>query len=1180
MADTATTRTKVFISYSHNDTKHLTQLKKFLITFERQGLIDAWSDQRIGSGQKWFEEIEKALGEAQIAILLISQDFLASDFIHKYELPQMLQAAEKDGLRILPVLLDACTYKETPLADFQMVRLPGKSLTPLSRMKSSEKNELWVQVALDVKNIYNGLNTEDEQVVTEQSPPPSAPVPVPLFPTTPVPSQEPDEAEFMSLYREKVLNDADIAKLQMFGLTHDMMRPLPLSAMYIDARISQDNSSFYKIRSEQRDNDPLKAIQKQRFMLEQRAGSATTPVEAIKKHKRCVILGDPGAGKTTLLKAITVKSLAGSLTDLLDLPIYISLHAFAKTAHTDLFDFMLHMLQNYGIERSLAAAVLRKRLEAGNVLLLLDALDETVIGGDAKLAEASYQQVVEAIKRFLQRYDKISIMVTARKAGYRQRVQMVGFYEFEILDFLPEDIERFIRNWFELYGDQGYLTMAQELIAKLDNRPRIATLAANPLLLSLIVLTYQFSDQQLPENRSQLYQKCIDVLLTVWDAKRDIHRYRGFDVEAQKLLLTTLAEHFHKQGLRYFPKDEVLDLIGDILEDGGKPRNRASDVLNEIASENGLLREQAQDVYGFLHLTFQEYFAAQAISGLDQLLTHLGDPWWEEVTLLYAGKVRDAAPLLEALLDEHAEGAYPEDIFRTKLLQAGRCLATLPNIRGANKGLLRDTILGQLFELLLQPPYAWLRQEIAEILVQIGRAFEDSEIQTQVNVNQRLLAIMANEELDKSLRDAILEALGTYGFKKLGSRLFSLYINKKIRGVYTAYRTLSRLCDYSLLLTMVTYLEDNQHYNEQCELIIDLIVDFGDTTITPRLLKLLEKQSSFNSFSLEEGLIDSLILALGNLGDTSAIPMLQRLYYNPNFALSCFTSLLKLDATHYISEFLAILADPSVNWANKLALAMANLNLLADQRVFAAVLRLCSDPNAMDVQSRATLASIVAKLGKPEINRQLIEMLLNDQVETSIRSSIVTGFGNLNDASILPTLQQLYTSPDLPEELRDALLGTLVSLKDCAVVSDLLERLKKHSSARRIIDTRDAITPIIQCLTPPNTLPLLVDIQLPLYFRQQLARQLADTGDTSIVPALLDIVSNPIIVQEVRANVTYAIGQLAEDEQTVQRLVDLLPTSDIPEEISRALWSICRRAGVTAVKAGMLGSQLKVVHRQ
>jgi internalin A len=101
------TRNQVFISYSHEDTKWHKHLEIHLKPFRRVGSIISWSDEQITSGSKWFEEINSALINAKVAVLLVSRDFLASDFIHENELGPLLKKAERGGFKIL--LMGACS---------------------------------------------------------------------------------------------------------------------------------------------------------------------------------------------------------------------------------------------------------------------------------------------------------------------------------------------------------------------------------------------------------------------------------------------------------------------------------------------------------------------------------------------------------------------------------------------------------------------------------------------------------------------------------------------------------------------------------------------------------------------------------------------------------------------------------------------------------------------------------------------------------------------------------------------------------------------------------------------------------------------------------------------------------------------------------------------------------------
>lgn len=126
-------KNKVFISYSHKDTELLDRLLVHLKPLEKEGVIDTWDDTKIKVGEKWREKIAAALNEAKVAILLISADFLASDFIIENELPPILESAEEKGMKIIPVILRPCRFaRDKNLAHFQALNDPQKPLVTLS----------------------------------------------------------------------------------------------------------------------------------------------------------------------------------------------------------------------------------------------------------------------------------------------------------------------------------------------------------------------------------------------------------------------------------------------------------------------------------------------------------------------------------------------------------------------------------------------------------------------------------------------------------------------------------------------------------------------------------------------------------------------------------------------------------------------------------------------------------------------------------------------------------------------------------------------------------------------------------------------------------------------------------------------------------------------------------------
>lgn len=133
---------RAFISYSHADRHWLERLLTILSPLKTH--FDIWSDERIQPGDQWREEIARALTEAKVAVLLVSSNFLASDFIAKVELPALLEGAEASGSRILWVPVSDCLYEGTAIGSFQAVSDPKR---PLDSLTPSRRQTALVSVA-------------------------------------------------------------------------------------------------------------------------------------------------------------------------------------------------------------------------------------------------------------------------------------------------------------------------------------------------------------------------------------------------------------------------------------------------------------------------------------------------------------------------------------------------------------------------------------------------------------------------------------------------------------------------------------------------------------------------------------------------------------------------------------------------------------------------------------------------------------------------------------------------------------------------------------------------------------------------------------------------------------------------------------------------------------------------
>jgi hypothetical protein len=101
---------KVFVSYSHEDSIFRKEVQKFLVNLEREKLIKIWQDVLINPGDIWEEEIQNSLENADIIILLVSQNFINSTYIYEKEMKKAIKKAEDKSAVIIPVLLKNCDW--------------------------------------------------------------------------------------------------------------------------------------------------------------------------------------------------------------------------------------------------------------------------------------------------------------------------------------------------------------------------------------------------------------------------------------------------------------------------------------------------------------------------------------------------------------------------------------------------------------------------------------------------------------------------------------------------------------------------------------------------------------------------------------------------------------------------------------------------------------------------------------------------------------------------------------------------------------------------------------------------------------------------------------------------------------------------------------------------------------
>jgi len=150
----AARRDQVFISYSHKNKDWLERLQTMIKPLMRKQGLTIWDDTRIKAGATWRDEISQSLAAAKVAVLLVSPEFLASDFIAEKELPPLLSAAQNDGLTVLWVYLSPCLYQESEIETYQAAHDISR---PLDSLSLSEQNSHLVHVCQEIKKAAAGV---------------------------------------------------------------------------------------------------------------------------------------------------------------------------------------------------------------------------------------------------------------------------------------------------------------------------------------------------------------------------------------------------------------------------------------------------------------------------------------------------------------------------------------------------------------------------------------------------------------------------------------------------------------------------------------------------------------------------------------------------------------------------------------------------------------------------------------------------------------------------------------------------------------------------------------------------------------------------------------------------------------------------------------------------------------
>ncbi len=154
----------VFYSYAHVDDAFRAQLEIRLELLRRQNIIEGWSDRKIAPGSNWEEDINFNLKKAQIIILLISPEFLASDYCYETETIFALEQHEKGKAIVVPIIIRPCLWEISNFKHLQVLPRDGKALTLWKNI-----DEAWLNVSKAILSLIQEMVAKAQRAAEEQT---------------------------------------------------------------------------------------------------------------------------------------------------------------------------------------------------------------------------------------------------------------------------------------------------------------------------------------------------------------------------------------------------------------------------------------------------------------------------------------------------------------------------------------------------------------------------------------------------------------------------------------------------------------------------------------------------------------------------------------------------------------------------------------------------------------------------------------------------------------------------------------------------------------------------------------------------------------------------------------------------------------------------------------------------
>ena len=947
------------------------------------------------------------------------------------------------------------------------------------------------------------------------------------------------------------------------------------------------------------------------------------------KHHRLVILGDPGSGKSTLLRYLLLQLIQRAsefvaffpqLTEVLaTVPLYLPLASYADVwfskapGSRSLEDF----LPGYLHENYLGKYVgfLQRQIEQGKAFILLDGLDE--------IPDTSLRlKIVQQVEMFAQAYPGNRFIVTSRIVGYREAPLAAEYQAYTLADFNEEQIKTFTQKWCPAYEcwvkettESQYLKdaatkEAEKLFQATQRNQGVKRLAVNPLLLTILALI-QRQGIDLPSHRVELFELCAMTLLDTWVKAKGLAEAANFRKNDLIKILRPLAFWMHQHpAVGAIPEEELMEqVVKQLLERKialyeEDARELAEQFLNTVHGKTGILIERGKQRYGFLHLTFEEYFAAGELvvrkkDREDFIKNHLHDPRWREVILLAVGIIgllqNDEEGVTElvqkAILDA---GSLFETWLHRDLLFAGLCLADDVGVSIACE----DEIIERIVSLYITSPYNSLRDVLSSVL----RAWRGTRAAIKSarlvipllnkwgTVNQsRSFSIdspsdIVNSKIEVDFADFYKYLIYQYHIAK--NKLLSLYSRYLISHVKANDNTIDQfetvlalLPETSFGIRQTIFTTLRQIGNNEPRIINALLQALSDSnplvrksaalalgqsgSDDPRIVDTLLQALSDSDWNVRYAAIHALGL-IGN-GDPRIVDALLQALSDPDpdvreVGATTFRQI-RSAQTYVIDTLFQALSDSY--WPNRQTAINAFGQIGNNEpRIINALLQALSDSNPL-VRKSAVLALGQSGSDDPHIVDALLQALSDTDWNIRYAAANALGLIGNGDLRIVDALLQALSDSNLSVRIEVAQALGQIGSNEPRVIDALFQALSALSNIDWVMrygvitalgligsDEPRIVDALLQALSDSN-----------LSVRIEAASALGEIGsdEPRIIDALLQALSDSNL--SVRREVASALGEIGSDEP---RIVDALllvifdPESYVREAVATALGQIGR----------------------